>query len=98
MKYLNRAPLAAVLCLSAFALACGGSPPPCEPMTSTAPGDRPRSPPNDGGAESRGAQRHLDGSLERRAMGHVAGHTVCAHYDSVRKSGGGRSVNESVRY
>ena len=41
MKYLNRAPLAVVLCLSAFALACGGSPLPSEPMTSTAPEETP---------------------------------------------------------
>ena len=41
MKYLNRTPVAAVLCLSAFALACGGSPPPSEPMTATAPVETP---------------------------------------------------------
>ena len=36
-----------------------------------------------------------DGSPERRAVGHVAGHAVCAHHDPLGKPGSVRSVSGS---
>ena len=48
-----------------------------------------------GRPEPRGAQGHLDGSSERRAVGHVAGYPVRAHHDPTRKPGSVRSVSGS---